>query len=159
LPSEFDSHTVAETFDQELDQQIKVLLAGCFCKRPQNRPTAQELAQRFLDKYNEECSRDDDDYAEISKLLEEGQKMIYSARRKAHGPSAFSETGIEKLLEFETSWDEPGYPVRLAPQINFLIGAGVFWNLIPLKFVQLPATIVNRGTASPEGTRHFYQAG
>ena len=90
----------------------------------------------------------------LSTLLEKCREVVHS-RRVDHskpGPPQYvlSKSDTATLLQLEDSWDDPGSDLRLAPEVRFLIGAGILWDLIDVNYVKDRATIVSRGS-SPEG--------
>jgi hypothetical protein len=139
--------------------EVESLLRGCFLENPKERPRAQMLFQRFLDKYNEECAAIEKLHGDVLKLLEAGHERIYKQRQYEHKtiesttlPLPFSEQEVETLLRFEKSRDGQESKLRLAPQINFVVGAGIFWDMIKVEYVHVDPTIVSRGTPSPKGS-------
>lgn len=153
LPTAFDSTTIIKEFSQENDSVIRQLVGDCLVIQQKNRPKAIEVVQKLLDQYNDSCTKVEDQATYT--LLEKGRSMISSCRRDETEPRSpnfkFSQEDTAALLQFEDSWDEPGSPLRLAPQVNFLIGAGIFWDLIDVTRVQIRSVVVSRGTTSPEG--------
>jgi hypothetical protein len=158
LSAAFDSTTIIEEFCKENDSVIRQLVGDCLAIQQKNRPKAIEIVQRFLDQYNDSCTKTEDQatYA----LLEKCRSMVSSYRRDEAEPRSadfkFSRADTDALLQFEDSWDDPGSPLRLAPQVNFLIGAGIFWDLIDVTQVQIRSVVVSRGTTSPEGNALLY---
>jgi hypothetical protein len=76
--------------------------------------------------------------------------MVYEKRKESRFPSPLEERMIDKLLKLEGLGDDQ--KTKLLPQVNFIIGAGVLYNLINLDFLKVPLEIVSRRTTSPEGT-------
>lgn len=126
---------------------------GCFSIQPTKRPAAPDVAQCFLDLYNDSCARVQDEGLFV--LLKKCREMVHSCRQdsaksQASGP-VLSESDIAILLLYEDSWDDIGSNLRLAPETSFLLGAGIFWNFIDTENVEVPHTRVSRTTASPKG--------
>lgn len=151
LPENFTAPAIAKAFGDETDPLIIHLIGGCLATRPSSRLAAFEITQQLLDEYNDVCAKIEDH--EIYALVEKCRKMVH-ARRIDHSKvpdKALSKVEIVLLLQYVDSWDDPGSPLRLAPEASFLIGAGILWDLIDVDHVQVRPTIVSRGTVSPKG--------
>lgn len=151
LPSEFNASTILEQFTNETDPSIKHLVGGCLAIRPSSRLTAFEVAQRFLDQYNDKCAKIEDQA--IHTLVAKCRKMIH-ARRVDHSKppeTLLSESDVILLLHYMDSWDDPGSTLRLAPEVCFLIGAGILWEIIDADLVRVGPTVIGRETRSPKG--------
>jgi len=135
----------------EGDPAIKVLLEGCFASTPSKRTPAFELAQRLLDEYNDSCARLAN--TAIYDVIRRCRSLV-EARRIDHSKSSdivYSESDTATLMEFDDSWDDSGSNFRLAPEATFIIGAGILWDLIKLDQIQIPSTIISRGSSFPKG--------
>jgi hypothetical protein len=156
FPTEFTHRTVFDKYNKTEDKLTRDLLRGCFSEAS-DRPTAQELVQRFLDKYNEECARKNAMHKEIQDALDFGREIIYNKRKGSESSLSFAEGVVNTLLGFEDSWDDEESKLGLAPQVNFTIGAGILWGSINLKFIKVPPIVVSRDTTSTEGIIDIYR--
>lgn len=162
LPVEFDYNTVLEEFEEENDPRITVLVSRCLERQPSSRLTAAQVEQLFSDQYADASAQIEP--SGISGLLEKGRTAIEACRAGVTLPiSVFSKDETAQILAFENSWDdfkavdgESGEShLRLAPQVKFLLGAGILWGMIDVENVHVRATIVSHGTTSLKGSRCF----
>ncbi len=160
LPLEFDYNTILEEFKDENDPRITLLVSGCLERQPSSRPTAAQVEQLFSDQYADASAKVE--ASGISALLEKGRTTIEACRAGISLPiSVFSKSETSQLLAFENSWDDSpstangessGSYLRLAPQVKFLLGAGILWGMIDVEHVHVRATVVSRGTTSLKGS-------
>ena len=158
LPLDFDYSTILEDFEDENDPRITLLVSGCLERQPSSRPTAAQVEQLFSDQYADASAKIES--SGISALLEKGRTTIEACRAGITLPiSIFSKSETGQLLAFENSWDDSpstgessGSYLRLAPQVKFLLGAGILWGMIDVEHVHVRATVVSRGTTSLKGS-------
>src|SRR5271169_7137685 len=152
LPSDTNASVVTTIIGQETDQTIIGLIGDCFDRDPTKRPRAFELFQRLMDEYNRRCA-EAEGKGSISDLLERCREKVQHCRISPDSPpkSTFSKLETSQLLEYGESWESEGSGLRLAPEVTFLIGAGLLWDLIDPHFVQVSSTVVGRGSSSIEG--------
>lgn len=135
---------------------LKKLIGDCFAKIPTARPASTFLAQRFLDYYNN-CSANSEGTqadAEVIKIKEKCSALVHN-RRLNHKTTPIMQEMLTNsetltLLHHEDSWDDAAC-LRLAPEISFLVGAGIFWGLIDTKDVYELSYDSSRVTNSVEG--------
>ena len=152
LPETFDADSIKAEVNSE-KEPLKGLLERCVISKPTQRPKAFEVAQWFLDQYNDSCAKIEN--LEAASVIEKCRLLIDACRTgkdSSNGSeNTYSVSDTNILLELDDSWDGPESILRLAPQASFLIGAGIFWGLINLDHIQLPDMFVSRGTSSAKG--------
>lgn len=162
MPSDFNFDTVLDDFQYEDDPLIIHLVGDCLNSHPSSRPNAAQVQQLFSDKHADACAKSvHSGISGISDLLEKGRNAIDARRRgQSTSISVLTREDVADLLAFENSWDdvesldpdnESGSLLRLAPQVKFLLGAGILWEVIDVDHVRVRPTIVSRGTNSLKG--------
>jgi hypothetical protein len=151
---------VRERFAESPDLVVKKLIGDCLQILPSSRPKAALLTQRLLDEYNDSCARISAAQISIGQLIElrrQCRTLVDECRCTRKDPSRVLttyETGL--LFKYEDSWDEPTASLRLAPEINFLLGAGVFWGYINLEDVEKHRKGIADEMRSVEGSEYFF---
>jgi serine/threonine protein kinase len=147
LPSEFTPSELIEQLSGE-SERLKKVVADCLNFKPSKRPRASDVHQRLLDEYNDSCAATQN--PNLLAIVSRCRQMIHDRRLNHAGEptQTFSESDINVLLDYQDSWDDTGSALRFAPEVAFLIGAGILWDLIDIKQVQVPSTVVTRDTGS-----------
>ena len=110
------------------------------------------MAQRLLDEYNDSCAVVQEQ-SDVVAVISRCRDLVHDRRLNHVNPptATFSKSDIAALLALQDSWDDPGSALRLAPEVAFLIGAGIEWDLVEAKDFQLTSTLVSgRGTGAPD---------
>ena len=153
LPETFEVTDLIADLDDE-SKHIKTLVCGCLSFKPSIRPLASEVRARLLAEYNDSCARATDGGDGILELLSRTRKLV-DDRRRSHAGLPKEKVGNEEvkaLVDLRDCWDESGSEsLRLAPEISFLLGAGIYWDLIDVKDAEVSIGVVGRGTRSREG--------
>lgn len=140
---------------QMLNDHLKNLTADCLNPIPTSRPSAAVVAQRFLDHYNDCCARQiigEPDLVNFINLKDLCRKQLEQCRGKGEKTSIkrLSPEEIDLLLRHEDSWDHPA-GLRLAPEICFLIGAGLFYGFMSPEHPELTRTSISQDTKLLKG--------
>jgi hypothetical protein len=127
LPETFDAQSIkAEISNQKVP--IKSLLESCLVTKPTQRANAFEVAQWFLDQYNDACAKIENLAA--ASIIDKCRSLIDARRiekdKSKEAQNMFSISDTKTLLELDDLWGCPESNLRLAPQASFLIGAGIF---------------------------------
>jgi len=152
LPSNARAPGFMASFSQETDQTIVNLIGDCFERQPPKRPRACVLMQRLTDEYNRRCA-EAEGRTILLERLQKCRKLVDARRLCPDSPpdETFSEADVRVLLEYDESWESEGSGLRLAPEALFLIGAGLLWDLADPHHLEVPPTVVGRGSSSIEG--------
>jgi len=138
------------------------LFGRCFDRTPSKRPNAALVAQILLDEYNDRCAKAAFGVPEVERIMTVKGKcwdLLKACRNqywnqnteyeKVIPEKRLDEVEVFELLQSLESWNEPA-SLLLAPEMHFLIGAGVFWGFISPKTVNKEGPAEN--TKSPLGT-------
>lgn len=153
LPTTFKAADLLASLGNE-SNRIKSLIGECLNTAwPSKRPQASEVAARLLDEYNDSSARGKDPDDGILELLSRSRKLVDDRRRNHSTPvkEKFMKNDIKALVDLRDSWDEPDSNLRLAPEVSFLLGAGIYWGLIDVNDAQVPFSVVGRGTGPRDG--------
>jgi len=133
--------------------RIKALVRGCLSSQPSIRPQASEVRARLLDEYNDSCARANYSSDGILERLSRTRKLVDDRRRNHAEPpkEKLHNEEVKALVDLRGSWDESGSDLRLAPEISFLLGAGIYWDLIDVNAADVSIGVVGRGTGRREG--------
>ena len=156
LPSKFKPADLWTTFTLEKEsERIKGIIHECLNVKPSKRPHSSDVASRLLDEYNDSCARNTPQDDVISAAISRGRKLVDELRLYHTSPKKpkpkFHKGDVDVLLGLRGSWDESGLGFQLAPEVSFLLGAGIFWELIDVNDVQVSSSIVGRGTGPTGG--------
>jgi len=129
------------------DKPLPMQLFGeCFQLIPSKRPSAALVAQNLLDEYNDRCARsalEEPDVETIATVKRRSWDLLKVCRNqywdnkndyKQVTPQRIGEQETLALLQSLESWNEPA-ELTLAPEIHFLLGAGIFWGFVDPKTV------------------------
>lgn len=162
LPSRFKAADLWTTFEKKStlekeSERIQGIIGECLNIVPSKRPPSGIVASRLLDEYNDSCARNTFQDNAILEAISRGRKLVDERRLDHRSPqkpkNKFQRADVDVLVGFRGSWDESGPGFRLAPDVSFLIGAGIFWDLIDVNIngVQVSSSIVGRGTGPADG--------
>jgi len=134
---------------------VKRLVGDCLNTVPSARPRSSPLAQRLLDEYNDSCAKVASAQAlvgDIIALTQICKELVNRCRtNREEGPARIlTSTQTNLLFQYEDSWDEP-VSLRLAPEICFLIGAGLFYGYINLEDVEQNRKVIANDMRSLKG--------
>lgn len=138
-------NALSNHFSKAASNDLRSLIGDCFSPQPGRRPKAAALAQRLLKEHNSRCakamfaeSNSDMTHVSLMSVIEKCRASVH-ARRLDHHPPPVLEQKLSRdealtLLHYEDSWDDDR-PI-LGPEVSFLIGAGILWDLIELEFIE-----------------------
>jgi len=130
LPSTFTATSLLDGLSRE-SNRIRKLATDCLNERPSKRPQASDIAQRLLDEYRE---------------------LVHSSHlQRSKDSDSFRDSNISVLLNHQDSWDDDKSSLRLAPEVAYLIGAGILWGLIDINVVPVPSALEDRVPGPPNG--------
>jgi len=181
LGKDCNADTVLKMYRDQQDPLIQHLLGDIFSgtSRPSKRPKAIDIAQRFLDQYNDSClTAEDTDFGALlrnSKALIDQQRLKHaednlkkqmvkddSKGRKSETSdpaeaqqekTCLTEEETKRILRTISSWDTPGSNLRLAPECMFILGGGLVWGVVDINHIPIEASRVSRATVvSQDGT-------
>ena len=111
------------------------------------------MAARLLDECNDSHARTNERANDTMELLSRIRKLLHDRRRNHSYPpkEKFMKEDVKALVDLRGSWEDPGSDLRLAPEVSFLLGAGVYWDLMDVNDAQAPFSVVGRGTGLLEG--------
>lgn len=133
---------------------MKTLIGACLnISLPSKRPRSSEIAARLLDEYNDSTAKEKVGKDVVLDLLSRSRQLIHNRRRDHSTPhhDKISQEDVNTLIGLRDSWDEAGSDLRLAPEVSFLLGAGIYWNLVDVNNAQVPYSVVGRGTGPRDG--------
>jgi len=121
---------------------------------PSRRPKASSVAQRLLDEYNDVCAKASIQTSaeQILALKSRCHEMVRQCRRKKDLGPVLTSMETELLLRYEDSWDGPE-DLRLAPEISFLLGAGIFYKFVNFQDVEKYGKQIHYEVKSLQGIR------
>lgn len=151
LPSVLNPINILEKYARLDNTHLKSLIGDCFRKSPKERPSAAVLSQRLLDEFNKmraKLAMRQKDVMEITNLKSKCRELIFRYRKQhfeqkgqkappplmQHEGSVLTDSETSILFENLDSWNEPA-SLTLAPEMSFVIGAGLFWGFIDSKNV------------------------
>jgi serine/threonine protein kinase len=154
LPSTPETTNLLKALEKE-SYRIRSIIRECLNTTPSKRPQTGDVASRLLDEYNDSCARKTHQDELISAAVSRSRQLV-ADRRLNHSSTRKQKEKIEKsdievLVDLRDSWDEIGSGFRLAPEVSFLIGAGIFWDLIDVNDVEVSSNVVSRGFEPRDG--------
>lgn len=160
LPSKFKTADLRKIFNKESilekeSERIQGIIYGCLNVTPSKRLHSGDVASRLLDEYNDSCARNtphDEAISRTRELIDERRLDHTSPRKLKH---KIQKADVDVLVGLRDSWDEGGLGFQFAPEVSFLIGAGILWDLIDVNDVQVSSSIVGRGPGPTGGTIQF----
>ena len=135
-------------------KSLKALIGACLnTSSPSKRPQSSEVAARLLDEYNDSAAKQEVHKDLASDLLSRSRQLIHNRRRNHSTPpkDKFRPEDVKVLIDLRDSWDDTGSDLRLAPEVSFLLGAGIYWDLVDINDAQVPCSVVGRGAGPREG--------
>ena len=135
-------------------KSLKALITACLnTSSPSMRPPSSEVAARLLDEYNDSAAKQKVHNDLSLNLLSRSRQLIHNRRRNHSAPpnEKFRPEDVKTLIGLRDSWDDAGSDLRLAPEVSFLLGAGIYWDLVDINDAQVAYSVVGRGTGPREG--------
>jgi serine/threonine protein kinase len=154
LPPIREPTNLLKTLEKE-SHRIRSIIQECLNTTPSKRPQAGDVASRLLDEYNDSCAGKTPRDELISAVISRSRQLVADRRlNRSSSPKPkekIEKSDIEVLMDLRNSWDESGSGFRLAPEASFLVGAGIFWDLMDVNDVQVSSNVVSRGFESKDG--------
>jgi hypothetical protein len=142
LPSDINPRNVLGQYRKLGNPSFKRIIEGCFQELPSKRVNAALFAQKLLDEYNDSCAKSALRHADVEAITSAKTKCwdwLKTSReqywrknndyKQVKPNGMLMETDTSILLQCLESWNEPA-GLTLAPEIHFLVGAGIFWGFI-----------------------------
>ena len=152
MPESFAIADLLASVDNE-SPRMKTILRECLNPTsPSKRPKASDVSARLLDEYNDSCAGPM--IANEAKILVNKCRQLVAHCRIDHSLSAkvkLERADVAALVELRDSWDDDGFNLCLAPEVSFILGAGIYLGLIEANDAQVPFSIVGRGAGDMEG--------